>query len=360
MEHELVDRIYECSFVPEHWPAVLDDLAGIAGARGGVFFAANTSMLNWAASAGLVETFSSYLGDGWLKRCTRRACWLLETRPGFLVEHDIWTPGELADNPVYRDFLRPRGLGWSAGMAIPLPTGDKVVFTLEKDYAAGPVEQASIDRLDTLRPHLARSALMAARLQLDRAKASADALAGVGLPALMLDRTGNVLAANALAEEQGTVLRWRAWGRLGLADPAADKLMRSAIAGLNGTGADARSFPVRDAEGRATMILHIVPLRRTARDLVLRTVAMVILTPVKLPKAPPSDLMRSLFDLTPAEARVAHGLLAGESLDDIATGGGVSRNTVRTQLRAVMAKTGCTRQAEVVALLAGLPAGRVH
>ena len=57
---------------------------------------------------------------------------------------------------------------------------------------------------------------------------------------------------------------------------------------------------------------------------------------------------------TPAEARVARGLVAGKTLEEIANDQSVSRNTVRTHLRGVMEKTGCNRQAEVVALLGGL------
>src|ERR1700719_136134 len=53
MEQELIDRIYECAFVPELWPDVLDELAKIAGARGGFLFAANKEVLNWTASASL-------------------------------------------------------------------------------------------------------------------------------------------------------------------------------------------------------------------------------------------------------------------------------------------------------------------
>ncbi len=34
MEADLLDRIYESCFSPEVWPGVLQDLAGIAGARG--------------------------------------------------------------------------------------------------------------------------------------------------------------------------------------------------------------------------------------------------------------------------------------------------------------------------------------
>ena len=50
------------------------------------------------------------------------------------------------------------------------------------------------------------------------------------------------------------------------------------------------------------------------------------------------ELLRSLFDLTPSEARVARGLAAGDSLDDIAASGSVSRNTVRSQLQQVLEK----------------------
>jgi DNA-binding CsgD family transcriptional regulator len=51
-------------------------------------------------------------------------------------------------------------------------------------------------------------------------------------------------------------------------------------------------------------------------------------------------------------------LTEGETVETIATRGGVSRNTVRTQLRGVLDKTGCRRQAEVVALLSGIAVRR--
>jgi DNA-binding CsgD family transcriptional regulator len=54
---------------------------------------------------------------------------------------------------------------------------------------------------------------------------------------------------------------------------------------------------------------------------------------------------------------VARGLATGDSLDDIAAKGSVSRNTVRAQLQQVLEKTGCERQAEVAALLSGVALG---
>jgi DNA-binding CsgD family transcriptional regulator len=60
-----------------------------------------------------------------------------------------------------------------------------------------------------------------------------------------------------------------------------------------------------------------------------------------------------LFDLTPAEARVARGISEAQTVDTVADALGVSRETVRTQLKAVLAKTGVAKQTELVNLLAG-------
>lgn len=105
------------------------------------------------------------------------------------------------------------------------------------------------------------------------------------------------------------------------------------------------------------MVAHVLPIRRSARDLFVRCAGMLVLTPVTLPRAPPVELVQSLFDLTPAEARVARRLAAGETASDIASAGSVSLNTVRSQMRGVFDKTGRRRQAEVVALLGGITIG---
>jgi hypothetical protein len=102
---------------------------------------------------------------------------------GFLREHDIYTDDQLAVDPIYRELLWPAGLGWAAGTAIRLPTGDELFLSIERE-----------------RPHLARSALMSERLQLERVRAAGAMLASIGLPALVFDRAGRVLVANELLE----------------------------------------------------------------------------------------------------------------------------------------------------------------
>lgn len=64
-----------------------------------------------------------------------------------------------------------------------------------------------------------------------------------------------------------------------------------------------------------------------------------------------SDLVRQLFDLTPAEAAVARRLTAGLSLEDVANALDISRNTARAHLRSIFSKSGITRQTELVRLM---------
>jgi DNA-binding CsgD family transcriptional regulator len=239
--------------------------------------------------------------------------------------------------------------------AIPIPTGENVTFILSRRMERGPFERVSADRLDELRPHLARSVLISARLQLERARVAGEALAAMGVPALVFNEAGKVLAANSVIEELTGFVRWRAFDKVSLKDKRADQLLRDAIATVDSeSGPRVRSFPVHDDEAETTMVAHVIPIRLSARDIFLRCFAVLALTPVTRPQAPPVELVQSLFDLTPAEARVARSLAAGRTAEDMASDGGVSLNTVRTHVRGVLQKTGCNRQADVVALLTGI------
>jgi DNA-binding CsgD family transcriptional regulator len=92
----------------------------------------------------------------------------------------------------------------------------------------------------------------------------------------------------------------------------------------------------------------------SARDIFVRCAAVLVLTPVTLPRAPPVELVQSLFDLTPTEARVARGFASGKTVQDIAADRGLSLNTIRTHVRGVLQKTGCNRQVDIVALLTAI------
>jgi DNA-binding CsgD family transcriptional regulator len=359
MDAQLIDRIYESCFAPEVWPDVLEELGRIGGGPGASLFVSTGDVLHWVASPEPRERAERIVKEGWLWRGTIIGRLFAQRHAGFLIDVEYLTPEELDLEPIYRDLWRPQGVGWGMATAIPVPTGENVTFVLSRGIECGPFDRASANRLDELRPHLARSVLISARLQLDRARAAADALAALGVPALVFDEAGKVLCANTLIEQLTGFVRWRAFDRVSLKDRSGDQLLREAIATIHSENeSGVRSFAVRDTEAESTMVAHVIPVRLSARDVFLRCAGVLTMTPVTAPRAPPVELVQSLFDLTPTEARVARSLASGKSVEDIASDGGVSLSTVRTHVRGVLTKTGCGRQVEVVALLTGIAASR--
>jgi DNA-binding CsgD family transcriptional regulator len=190
-------------------------------------------------------------------------------------------------------------------------------------------------------------------MQLERARAATQTLALLGIPALVFAGGGKTLAANQLIETLSGFILWRADDRVALMDASADALLRDAIVTADQDDApNVRSFPVRNEN--SAMVAHVVPIRGSARDVFARCAALLMLTPVTRPEAPSVELIRSLFDLTPAEAGVARGLAAGQTVGDLATASGISISTVRTHVNSVLTKTGYRRQSDVIALLNGL------
>jgi DNA-binding CsgD family transcriptional regulator len=360
MGSQLIDRIYESCFAPEIWPDVLDELGRIADAPGASLFVSKDDVLHWVASPEPRERAAKVVREGWLWRGRIVAKLFALRHAGFLIDVEYFTPEELDCEPIYHDIWRPQGVGWGMATAIPIPTGENVTFILSRRMELGPFQRTSANRLDELRPHLARSVMISARLQLERARVAGEALAAMGVPALVFNETGKVLSANPLIESMTGYVRWGAFDRVGLKDRTADQLLRESIAHIDSEGGSSvRSFPIHDADTQAVMVAHVIPIRLSARDIFLRCAAVLAIMPVAAPQAPPVELVQSLFDLTPAEARVARSLASGKTVQDIASDGGVSLNTVRTHVRGVLEKTGCDRQVEVVALLTGIARPRM-
>jgi DNA-binding CsgD family transcriptional regulator len=363
MDDDLIDRIYECAFVPEHWVRLLDEVTALTGARGGMLYSVDAwdfgddRRFNWPCSDKVRSMMlnapsTKFLGESGILRDL-----FASQHQGFLREIDVCDPGALADDPLYRDVLIPAGLGKSARIFVKAPTGDNLVLSWQREYGKDPFEDSLIAQLDLLRPHLARTMLTSARLQLERARATTDALEMLGLPALVFNDAGKVIAANSLIEALSGLIHWRARDRMAFTNLAVDALFKQASEAIDHNGATTpRSFVVRNDQGVSSMVGHVIPIRRDARDILAMCSGVLMLTPLTRAKAPPVELVQSLFDLTPAEARVARSLTTGKSIEQIAVESGVALATVRTQVRGVLEKTGCHRQAEVVSLFGGLTA----
>ncbi len=73
--------------------------------------------------------------------------------------------------------------------------------------------------------------------------------------------------------------------------------------------------------------------------------------------APDAAFVAAMFDLTPAEGRVAALLAGGQPLDRIAEALGVTINTIRVHIVHAMRKTRTHRQSDLVALVLRMGCG---
>lgn len=79
---------------------------------------------------------------------------------------------------------------------------------------------------------------------------------------------------------------------------------------------------------------------------------LVILVDLDCAMQPNPQVLRQLFSLTAAETKVAQRVALGRAPAEIASELSLSRNTIRSQIASIMAKTHTKRQAELVVLLA--------
>ena len=111
---------------------------------------------------------------------------------------------------------------------------------------------------------------------------------------------------------------------------------------------DHESWVTVSNEGRPPLVLHAVPVAEMEESGPNTILVMIDLG--HRPK-PGSGVLHRLFDLTPAEAKLAIEIGCGKSLNEVAHDSGLSNATLRTQLSAVFNKTQIRRQSELVALL---------
>jgi DNA-binding NarL/FixJ family response regulator len=224
------------------------------------------------------------------------------------------------------------------------------VFSFDRWARDGPHRKQDLAVLNTLYPHLARTALVAARLRLDRATTTTTTLQMIGLPAAALTHSGRLLSSNSLFDGLTSVLQPSAFGCIVIADRRANRLFQQA---LDPTSMTMRSIPVAEAEGRPACVLHVLPLRRNAHEIFSGGDMLLAVTALSASSSAPSaTVLESLFDLTQSEVSFASALAQGFTVSEVSQKCGLTVSSGRTYLARIFAKTGTHRQAELIALLA--------
>ncbi|MFO1151185.1 MAG: helix-turn-helix transcriptional regulator [Alsobacter sp.] len=357
MKQDIVDLIYEASVIPEQWPDVLEALSRISGSSGTTLFVTDLHNVGrWTSSRDVRPHMEAWIREGWQSRTERTGRMLAHGHLGFIRDLDVFTPEEWDSEPSLRGFFRPRGFGWASGTFIPMPTGDNAVISVERLIEQGSMTQEELARLDALRGHIARASLISTRLRLEQARNTTELFAALGLPAAVIGPGGNVLAANALLENTPGI-KSRAFGRLGYQSTRARGTQADPLASLADGQPRPRSVPLPGGPDAPPIVVHEVPITRSAHDVFAGGQKLIYLTPVTSEGAPPAHILSGLFDLTPGETRVAQRLASGRGVDEAAGDLGLSRETIRSHLKAILSKVGVRGRPELVALLTRAASG---
>ena len=139
-------------------------------------------------------------------------------------------------------------------------------------------------------------------------------------------------------------------------DACLQRLIAGATAQLDQAGA-ARGGVMRltRKSGKADFTAVVSALAQGSGWTEAGPMAFVLITDAAANPALPVTMLRQLYNVTLAEARIAERLMTGDSPEEAAATLDIKISTVRWHLASLYRKTGTKRQAELVRLLLSLP-----
>jgi len=190
----------------------------------------------------------------------------------------------------------------------------------------------------------------------DKIELGAMAIDALALAMLIVDDKGTILHLNAGAE---CLLNNKVSGltgipgRLSAADPVNKNRLAALILAATGYPAVGGAMLLNGEQTRQVFVTPLPAASPFAKN--WQTPLALVLVIEAGYTLSTLQLLGKLYNLTPAELRVASALLAGHSPEQYALEAGVSRTTVRSQLSSLFRKTGTRRQSELVAVLSRVP-----
>src|SRR5438067_2322888 len=134
-----------------------------------------------------------------------------------------------------------------------------------------------------------------------------------------------------------------------------DILLAADGGGDDAVGAKGIALPLTAHTGER-YVAHVLPLTSGARreaGLAYNAVAALFVRKATLKVYSPSEVIGTMYKLTPTELRVLLAIVDVGGVPEVAAALGVAATTIKTHLGRLFAKTGVARQADLVKLVAG-------
>lgn len=386
-----IRRLYDAATDAEKWPAFLKELARSFDARGAhiVRVQPHDHALTFSVLYGFDDEMRRlYGGDdadlpASFRRFERHFGELMPTDPRIrLIEKYPSRPfscrlaiseSELHNSRVYRELLSRAGVEYSLVVSLPEDDGSLIMMGVFRGKQSTHFKQQDVETFGELIPHVKQAVALSERLaRVDLVNRIAfEALDGIAMGILLVDENARLVHANATAGRivamadgislHNDTLRLNAREE----DRALRRAIWDAVAQVrSGELPPGEALAVSRPSGNEPFPALVATLwgnhLRYGLGRLDRPLAVVFVTIPEEPQEAPAELLRRLFGLTLAEARICERLVQGRTVEEAAHDLEIAADTVRVHLKKVFAKTGVSRQAELIAKVLATPVWLHH
>lgn len=361
--------IYDAAMDAERWPEALDGVVAAAGGIAAAIMVVERQHNPYSVQAlgggyrkvppGEMDHYLkklSHLESGEWEALARQPPWRL------LRDNEVFDSAVLDAREDYR-FLREKvGIGRRIGVRLNENAAWYDAMTVAFDAELPAIPAQSVARVQPLLPHIAKSIQMhRAFAELRRRYAAVlSVLDRISVGLAIALTSGEIIVANSEAErifalDDGLLLSRDRRIVCQTADESAKLQARISEAALTAFGERNlhESLLVAPRPSQAPpFLIEVAPIRDSAGELEPLASGAVI-TIIDPEKAPMLDVARfaRLYGLTEAEASVCAHMIAGLTGTAIAEIRSTSPETVKSQMSAIMAKTGARRRGDLIRLV---------
>lgn len=367
--NELLDTLYTTPVDQRCWAAFLEQLVRLSRSRSARFLVMDQAAERVESSAKINiddKAHQEYV-DYFVNACPWRPE-LKEKPPGRLYSTYLdfsCRQKRFYDTEFYNDWARELDIHHGVCGSVYRDGEHTIQLLVQRTGGQGPYGHEDTAWFNSLVPHVRRAIELTKHAHRLRWRCQAGELATYR-PFMVLGPGGRVeyacdRAEALLANENAFVYRQ---GRLSLKQRALQQRFMHLITGVlasagRGWQHAGGALPVARG-GDRPLICVISPLAPEVGEAVLPRAgrALIYFHVPEQEGRVDEQQVALLFDLTPAEARVARGVAEGQDLTSLAAKQKVSVQTVRGQLKTVFRKTGTSRQNELAARILKSPALR--
>lgn len=362
----VIGNLYDAALDPALWSAVLGEARDFVGGSAAAIFAkdaAATTLTVFHHDGGVDPHYMRLYHDRYMALDPSNTAHFFATVERPIATADYIDLREFRQTRFYREWAEPQGLVDFLTVALEKSMATAALFGIFRHDRDGVVDAESKHRLGLIAPHVRRAVLIGNAIDLKSAQSAslADALDGLSAAMFLVQANGRIAHANAAGHAMlaASGFLHAVNGRLAVRDvtmhQALMDVLAAAASGDGAVGARGVALPLATRAGGA-YLAHVLPLtsgaRRQAGNAYAAAAAVFVRkAELELPAMP--EIIARHYRLTPSELRVLLAVIEVGGVPEVAAALGVADTTVKTHLGSVYGKTGTSRQADLVKLVAG-------